>query len=271
MGRGEALVRRLGAVEILPGSVAFAWLGQHGFLIRFSRTWLLVDAYLSDSKARQHPPVLDPEDAMGVSAILGSHDHADHIDRPIWPRLAEAAPEAVFVVPVRWVERLAEELTLPRERVLGVDEGESVRVGEVTIRALAAAHELLDRDPATGRNAFISFLIEGNGVCLYHAGDTCLYEGLTARLREEKPDILFLPINGRDGSRLRRGCIGNMTFQEAVDLAGAVRPGLAVPTHFDMFAGNSENPERFLDYMGVKYPDIPVWIPRQGEIHCFRK
>ena len=183
MGCGAALVRRLGEVDLSPPSVAFAWLGQHGFLIRFPEGWLLVDAYLSPSPARRFPPALDPEDVAVVSAVLGSHDHSDHVDRPVWPHL------------------------------------------------------------------------------------TCLYEGLTSRLCAERPDILFLPINGRDAERYRRGCLGNMTYQEAADLAGAVRPRLVVPTHFDMFAGNSENPALFADYMAVKHPSVPVWIPRQGDVY----
>ena len=56
-----------------------------------------------------------------------------------------------------------------------------------------------------------------------------------------------------------------MTYQEAADLAGAVRPGLTIPTHFDMFAGNTENPQLFADYMAVKYPDLPVRICRYGD------
>jgi len=269
MGRGATLVRRLGEVDLPSSSVAFAWLGQHGFLIRFPEGWLLVDAYLSPSPARRFPPALDPEDVAVVSAVLGSHDHSDHVDRPVWPHLARQAPQAVFIVPARWAGRLTTEIGLPGERVWGIDEGREMGLGRIRIRAIPAAHEFLDRDPVTGSNAWLGFLIEGNGVRLYHAGDTCLYEGLTSRLCAERPDILFLPINGRDAERYRRGCLGNMTYQEAADLAGAVRPRLVVPTHFDMFAGNSENPALFADYMAVKYPSVPVWIPRQGDVYRY--
>jgi L-ascorbate metabolism protein UlaG (beta-lactamase superfamily) len=67
-------------------------------------------------------------------------------------------------------------------------------------------------------------------------------------------DAVLLPINGRDAERYRRDCIGNMTFQEAADLAGELRPGLAIPGHWDMFADNPGDPDAFLDYLDAKYP-----------------
>ena len=65
----------------------------------------------------------------------------------------------------------------------------------------------------------------------------------------------LIPINGRDARRLLRNCIGNMTYQEAADLAGDVQPGLVIPGHWDMFADNSADPDLFKDYLKAKYKD----------------
>ena len=63
--------------------------------------------------------------------------------------------------------------------------------------------------------------------------------------------------------RYRRSCIGNMTFQEAADLAGELRPGLVIPGHWDMFADNPGDPEAFADYLDAKYGGlVPCVIPR---------
>ena len=48
-------------------------------------------------------------------------------------------------------------------------------------------------------------------------------------------------------------------------LAGAVKPGLVIPMHYDAYAGNLENPLLFQDYLHVKYPDVPCAVPRAGE------
>ena len=133
------------------------------------------------------------------------------------------------------------------------------------ISAVPAAHEFLDVDAASGLHPYIGFVVEGAGFTLYHAGDTCLYEGLHERLRRWRLDGMILPINGRDARRLRANCIGNMTYQEAADLAGAMQPGAVIPAHYEMFAMNSADVGEFADYMQVKYPRLRCLVPRHGE------
>ena len=41
-----------------------------------------------------------------------------------------------------------------------------------------------------------------------------------------------------DAKRYRQNCIGNMTYQEAADLAGEIDPQMVIPGHWDMFADN---------------------------------
>ena len=106
-------------------------------------------------------------------------------------------------------------------------------------------------------------MIEGNGLRIWHAGDTVRYEGMVPKIRALGPmDAALLPINGRDAGRYRSNCIGNMTFQEAADAAGEVRPGLTMPGHWDMFAHNSENPEKFADYLRKQQDLIVSRRPR---------
>jgi len=162
---------------------------------------------------------MEPHQLTNARLVLGSHDHADHIDRDAWPEIAKASPQAAFVVPLLLRPRIARELGLPDGRVLGVDEGRSVTVDGVTVAAIPAAHELLDADPATGLHPYVGFVVSGNGFRLYHAGDCCMYEGIHQQLRQWPLDLMILPINGRDAKRLREGCIGKH------DLPGSLRPG----------------------------------------------
>lgn len=267
MGKiGEQLIDEVSGTEVPFGSCAFWWLGQHGFIVKLGKVVLVIDAYLSPSEYRNIPPLFRPEELTNASAILGTHDHSDHIDRPVWPAMAAASPQAKVIVPLSVRESVITEMHLAPERVVGLDDGLSTMVGDVKVSAVPAAHEFLSIDPMTGAHEFLGYVIEGNGVCLYHAGDTCIYEGMQAKLRQWKFDLALMPINGRDARRLRSNCIGNMTYQEAVDLAGTLRPGLTIPTHFEMFNGNTENPELFMDYLDAKYPGIQGQIPKHGEL-----
>ncbi|MHC4883889.1 MAG: MBL fold metallo-hydrolase [Planctomycetota bacterium] len=261
---GEALVGDVKACALGPNECAFWWLGQQSFVLKVGETVALLDPYLSESPKRNQAPLLKPEECGFADLIFGSHDHTDHIDRAVWPAMAEAAPNTQFVVPQYHLPELSESLGIPLDRFVGMDDGRVESLCGLTITALASAHEFLDRHPDTGLHPFLGFVIEANGVRVYHPGDTCLYEGLTPKLQGMAPDLMFLPINGRDAERLAGGCIGNMTYQEAVDLAGAVGPALTVPTHWDMFTGNPGDPEAMKAYMEVKYPHLEALIPEYG-------
>jgi L-ascorbate metabolism protein UlaG (beta-lactamase superfamily) len=161
--------------------------------------------------------------------------------------------------------KLAQELKMPPDRFIGLDDGKAASAQGLKINAVAAAHEFLDRDPATGQYPHLGFILEGNGCVLYHSGDCCVYEGLQTKLLKWRCDAVMLPINGRDAKRYAEGCIGNMTYQEAADLAGALQPRMTIPAHYDMFAGNPGDPVAFTDYMRVKYPALKVHVCKHGE------
>lgn len=241
------------------------WLGQHGFAVRTRRALLYLDPFLTPLEGREVPPMLAPSQLAGATAVFGSHDHADHIDRPAWPAIAAADPALRFVIPQLLIPRVAAGTGIPVTRFVGIDDRVAAEVGGVRFTGVAAAHEFLDRDPATGLHPYLGAVIEVDGVTLFHSGDCCVYEGLHATLRAWRFDAMLLPINGRCARRLAAGCIGNMTYQEAADLAGAMAPGVTVPAHWDMFAHNSEDPARFTEYMRVKYPRLRVHRPRHGE------
>jgi len=265
MPTGRKLIAEIGSFSADAGRFAFWWLGQHGFALKFRSAVVYVDAYLSPSKARRVPPLLEPGEVTNATLFLGTHDHSDHIDRRSWPEMAKASPGAMFVSPSLLLPALADELGIDPARFVGLDDGESAEVAGLRVSAVAAAHERLSPDPATGKHPFLGYIIESDGFAVYHAGDTCRYEGLLGRLSRWRLDLAFLPINGRDARRLRSNCIGNMTYQEAADLAGELEPGLTVPAHYEMFAGNSEDVGLFLDYMAVKYPHLAALAPEHGE------
>jgi L-ascorbate metabolism protein UlaG (beta-lactamase superfamily) len=93
----------------------------------------------------------------------------------------------------------------------------------------------LDTDEQGG-HLYLGYVVEAEGVRLYHSGDSLFYDGLVEQLGSEPFDVLFLPINGRDP---RRGVAGNMSAAEAVALATVVRPRYLVPHHYDMFTFNT--------------------------------
>ena len=233
--------------------VSFRWLGQMGFLIDTGRMRICIDYFASPDELRQTPPPVKAEELENVDVFLGTHDHLDHIDHEAWKIWAVTNPDARFVFPEAFRDSIIAD-GVDERNAAGLNDGESVKIGDLTIHALAAAHEFLDRDPVTGFYPYLQYILEINGVRIHHAGDTVRYEGMMPKLKAfGKIDVQILPINGRDAKRYRRNCIGNMTYQEAADLAGEIEPSVVIPGHWDMFADNSADPDAFADYIDAKY------------------
>ena len=262
---GQALLQAMADTPAPPASATMWWLGQMGFAIKLRGLMLYIDAYLSESEHRLMPPPLRPAEIANADLVFGTHDHSDHIDRCAWPLIAGASPKCRFVVPRLHVENLSQALNIPLARFIGVDDGETVDLHGLRVTGIAAAHEILSPDPATGRHPFLGYILEHGGIAIYHAGDTCKYDGLETRLKCRPLAAAVLPINGRDALRLSSGCIGNMVYQEAADLAGAIKPKITIPGHFGMFTSNTEDPQKFFAYMRVKYPDLRVAVPHLAE------
>lgn len=231
---------------------SITWLGQMGLRIKMDGTTIFVDYFASDLPGRMVPPPVPIGEVADIDSFLGTHDHLDHIDHEAWRIWSSNCRDAVFVFPSLHRKAILND-GIPEERLLPIDAGQSVKIGDIIIHAIPAAHEFLSPDEQ-GRYPCLQYIIEGEGKRVYHAGDTLRYEGMLRRLRSFSPfDVALLPINGRDGARYRRNCIGNMTFQEAADLAGELCPNVVIPGHWDMFADNPGDPHAFADYLDAKY------------------
>ena len=247
------------------------WMHQAGFTLKIGEKTICIDLFLSDADERVVPPIMRPEDLRDVDYFLGTHDHIDHIDRAMWPRLAKSSPDAKFLVPSYSLELLRKELPEIADRLIGVGNHRPFEEDGLRVCAIPSAHELLEQN-ADGEYAAVGYLVSYQGFSIYHSGDCCMYEGLESRLKKASPiDVMMLPITGRCAYRLRNNIIGNMTYQEAADLAGAVKPGLVIPMHYNAYAGNLENPLLFLDYLQVKYRQQPGAILTPGERFDVRK
>ena len=251
-----------------PGNdeIIISRLGQHSFLMKTAGKMIAFDPFLSNEYQRLIPSFIAPEEFCGIDIVLCSHDHGDHLDRPALAAMAAASPQAVFVVPEAVRHTVTE---IPADRLCGMNDGEIREVSGITIRAVAAAHEFLDRTPE-GLYPYLGFVVTCPAGSVYHSGDCCVYDGLLPKLNDPPPDLMLLPINGRDAVRLRNNCIGNMTWQEAVDLAGWSGCRMVIPAHYDMFEGNLADPSEFLDYAGVKYPGMKTMLLNPGVVTRLR-
>lgn len=270
---GIDLIRRIDALEIAGDSLAFWGLGQVGIAVKGPTGVVYIDPYLTDSDGeggslpRTFPPPLAPGEVTNASAVLLTHVHIDHTDPETVLPLSEASPESRFVAPFTSHDTLVG-AGLGEERITVPDVGEPIEVAGARITAVPSAHTELEHDPERGY-PYLGYVIEWNGVTVYHAGDTVIYDGLIETLSAWNIDVAFVPINGRDYFRTRRNIIGNTDFRETAELAETLGVSLIVPTHYDLIEGNTADPGHFVSYLYNLNPMRPHKLLRPGELLYF--
>jgi L-ascorbate metabolism protein UlaG (beta-lactamase superfamily) len=154
------------------------------------------------------------EGITGLSAIVITHQHPDHVDLARLPALCEANPGAALYAD----PQTAAQLGAPCQEVRV---GDQLSVGELTIRALGGRHALIHPEIPVIEN--ISYLV-GDGdhpARLMHPGDALV-------VPDEPVDVLATPT-----------AAPWMKISEAVDYLRAVAPARAVPIHQGIVAPNA--------------------------------
>ena len=255
-----------------PGSgVELTWLGQSGYLLRAGRTSLLVDPFLSPREDRLVAPPNRAEAFAGIDAVLVTHEHYDHLDPDACQALASASPKTQFTAPRPITGQLAE-LGIEAARIVAMQPGERVQLGEATVAAVPACHAIhvsdgysLGRELSGGDARFLGYVIEIGGVSIYHAGDTIDFDGLAEEVRAAGAELALLPINGRLPEREAQDIVGNLGPEEAADLAAAAGARAAIPAHYDMFAANLGDVDAFVAHASGSYPGLAVIVPGRFE------
>ncbi|MGE0104068.1 MAG: MBL fold metallo-hydrolase [Blastocatellales bacterium] len=233
------------------------WLGQSGFLIQWQGRHLLIDPYLSNSLTVKYSTTdkphirmteipIDPARLDFIDVVTSSHNHTDHLDHEtLWPIIA-ANPNLRIIIPEANRQFVADRLKTDPDWPLGVNDGTTVSSAGFTFTGLAAAHEDLEHDE-NGNYRCLGYLISFDQWTIFHPGDCIPYDGMAERLLElsegRRIDVALMPINGR---LPERRVTGNFWGREAADFAKAIRAGIVIPMHYEMFTFNTESPEEFI-------------------------
>lgn len=151
------------------------------------------------------------EGITGLSAIVITHQHPDHVDTARLPPLCEANPDAALYADPQTAAQLGEPCKT-------VQVGDELSVGGLTIRAVGGRHAVIHPEIPVIDN--ISYLV-GDGehpARLMHPGDALF-------VPDEPVDVLATP-----------AAAPWMKVSEAVDYLRAVAPSRAVPIHQGIIA-----------------------------------
>jgi L-ascorbate 6-phosphate lactonase len=250
-------------------AITLTWLGQAGFLLEGAGERILIDPWLSPHELRTAEPI--PIDALGgpVGWLLATHEHLDHLDLPSMKAFARHSPGLRVVVASPLQELVRE--AAPDADVTPVQPGDEVVAGRVRVGVVPAWHGVtVDAGYSDGGwsqglpTRFVGYVIAFPGVTLYHGGDTIAAKPLIETVRNHRPDVALLPVNGRDFFRERGGILGNLDAREAVEMTVRIGARTLIPMHHDMVRGNTVRVSTVTDAVQEAGADLHVVIPARG-------
>jgi len=198
------------------------WLGHDGFRIEAGKT-IYFDPYQIAGG-----PVAD--------LILVSHEHFDHCSPEDIDKIQ--GPETIIVTEKDSAKKLTGDIRVMKP-------GDALDLGDVKIEAVPSYNT--DKDFHPRKKGWLGFIVETEGVRVYHAGDA----DFIPEMKDMEVDIAFLPVSGTYV----------MTAEQAVQAALAVRPKLAIPMHYGAIVGDVQDAARFQKALAGK---VDVRILEKG-------
>ncbi|MBI9084173.1 MAG: MBL fold metallo-hydrolase [Desulfobacterales bacterium] len=192
------------AVQEVLGKIT--WLGHDGFRIDGKKT-VYIDPYQIPSEEK-------------ADLILITHEHFDHCSPEDIARIQ--TDQTVIVTEKDSAKKLAGDIRI-------VAPGDVLTVAGIRIEVVPAYN--VDKHFHPQSNGWLGFVVEIDGVRLYHAGDT----DFIPVMKTVKADIALLPVSGTYV----------MTAEEAVQAALAINPAVAIPMHFGTIVGDGGDAETF--------------------------
>ena len=161
----------------------------------------------------------DPYEITGgpqADLICISHEHFDHCSPEDVARIQ--GPDTVIVTEKDSARKLTGDV-----RVL--KPGQTLTLDEITVQAVPSYNT--DKAFHPKANNWLGFIVEVEGVRVYHAGDS----DFIPEMKGFDVDIAFLPVSGTYV----------MTAEQAVEAALAINPKLAIPMHYGAIVGNEQD------------------------------
>lgn len=230
-----------------PDGLAIWYLGCNGFVLKSSGgTTVFIDPYLGigdpPRTVRMIPVPFNPEDITECDAVLGTHEHTDHVHGPSQAPIL-AGTGADYYTTDSGHEVIRAEAWLENDGVTDdqlheVTEGDTLEIGDLTVHV----------EPANDPDAEhpVSYVFEHDSGTFFHGGDARPGEFESVG---ERYDI--------DVGVLAFGTVGMIDDKETgdptrtqwyndenmiIEAANELRLDTLVPTHWDMWKGMTTEP-----------------------------
>ena len=164
--------------------------------------------------------------------ILISHNHFDHLSAEDVEKIQKE--DTIIITTQDSASQLSGDVRI-------VKPGDVVQIGEVSVEAVPSYNTNKDFHPR--ENGWLGFIVTVEGTRIYYCGDT----DLIPEMETIRADIMLVPVGGTY----------TMTAEEAARAVNIVRPGTAIPIHYDDIVGSEKDARRFRELC-----EVPVEIKK---------
>ncbi len=214
--------------------VKLTWYGHAAWQVSFHDKNVLIDPFLKDNPKSPVKP-----DQLGkIDYIIVTHAHSDHLG-DAYEIVQKQKSKLVSLF-----ENIqdAEKQGIQEELLIGMNIGSLVDFEGIKIGFVQAVHSA----NCTGT------IVSGDGVTIYHAGDTGLFGDMKLIGEMYHPKVALLPIGG----------FFTMGPKEAAMAARMIKPEVAIPMHYGTWPPINSDPREFQELLKG---EIKVPILKPGE------
>jgi len=200
------------------------WLGHAAFLLEGSKK-VVIDPFISGNPLC---PV-KPQD-LQVDIVAVTHGHGDHVGDAVEISMRCNAP-------IVCIHELSRYFSMQGANAIGMNIGGTAEVRGVKFTMVNAVHsaDVEDNGKLISTGCPAGFIVELDGVKVYHTGDTDVFTDMQLIGELHSPDVMLLPI----------GDWYTMGIKGAVKALKFIKPELAIPMHYNTFPAIKQDPMEF--------------------------
>ncbi len=227
-----------------------AWYGHSCFRFELDSSVILVDPFLSGNSTFEASAVAKETVTSGVTYILVTHGHGDHIGDTVEIATSTGAKVVTNFDLCMWLAKQGLTAFEP------MNTGGTVDLGDFKASLVRADHSagLVEQDvgfPLGSANGFI--ITPEDGPVVLHMGDTDIFTDMELIDEIYEPDIGLVPI----GDRFTMGAMtAAMACKRFFDFE------LVIPCHYGTFPIIDQTPDAFIEEMSGE----DVVVPKVGEV-----
>ncbi len=215
--------------------VKLTWLGHSAFMVEMEGKTILIDPFLNENPMAP----MKADDIKKADIIVVTHEHSDHYgDCVSIAKRLNSKVVALFETAMKAQNEGVSE-------AIGTNIGSPFYVDNIKMVFTPALH--------TGNPSGV--VIFGEGIGIYHAGDTGLFGDMKIIGELYKPYAALLPIGG----------FFTMGPEEAAYAVKLLKPKVAIPMHYNTFPPIQQDPKKFEDEVKKRSKVTKVKILKPGE------